>query len=342
MISKDMQRHNIRMPELDYMRAVAMIFVVMGHVLIMGLNSKHTALLSLIVFCEMPIFFIVSGFLARVDKTSRLLDTLKYFVSRSFSLLIPLVTWSLIRNISDGEVWGGGIITILYRRGYWFFYALWWCMLLTSMANSICSFLQKYFKTYFINYVLYVIIYLMFVLLKFSSIDLEPFVPTHDMLFYFPFYAMGIIIQTNLFCKKILFNKYIFACSLIGFLICWKLSAMDSFIIWIIGALCSVIVIWNTCKNINPQLLVSKILGAIGRNTLAIYAIHYFFIIQLPDVLRNSIFLQNNFFPQVVFSSFYAIIAIFLSLIFDRIISCNSITRFLFFGEKKKRRLVLD
>lgn len=93
-----------RLPELDYIRAIAMIMVVMGHVLIVCLNNSHTSLISLITFCEMPLFFAVSGYLANLNNSDNIFECVKNFFKRSQSLLIPLFVWSFLRNMAE---WGG-------------------------------------------------------------------------------------------------------------------------------------------------------------------------------------------------------------------------------------------
>lgn len=52
-----------RINELDYIRGIAMLMVVMGHVLLFSLKIEHTALIALLGICEMPLFFAVSGYL---------------------------------------------------------------------------------------------------------------------------------------------------------------------------------------------------------------------------------------------------------------------------------------
>lgn len=56
-----------RILELDYMRGIAIILVIMGHVVQFSLLMKDAAIMSLIGICHMPIFFTVSGHLFNVD-----------------------------------------------------------------------------------------------------------------------------------------------------------------------------------------------------------------------------------------------------------------------------------
>lgn len=62
-------------------------------------------------------------------------------------------------------------------------------------------------------------------------------------------------------------------------------------------------------------------------NTLPIYAIHYLFIGVLPNTLHEMAYIPNGFFFQLVISFVYAVFAIMLCLLVDRILSLNPITR---------------
>ena len=45
-----------------------MLMVVMGHVLLFSLKIEHTALIGIIGICEMPLFFVVSGYLTHKER----------------------------------------------------------------------------------------------------------------------------------------------------------------------------------------------------------------------------------------------------------------------------------
>lgn len=78
-------------------------------------------------------------------------------------------------------------------------------------------------------------------------------------------------------------------------------------------------------------------LSIVGQNTLAVYAIHYLFIAQSPQLLHDMTTIPMGFFFQFVIAFVYAVIVILLCLAVSWIISLNPITRMIFFGEVKKK-----
>ena len=104
-----------RIYELDYIRCIAMLMVVMGHVLLYSLKIEHTALIGIIGICEMPLFFVVSGYLTHKEREENFKRMLSRLLIRSRTLLVPLVVWSIVRNICDGTV--SYSLSDIYRGG---------------------------------------------------------------------------------------------------------------------------------------------------------------------------------------------------------------------------------
>lgn len=111
-----------RIPELDYMKGLAMMMVVMGHVLLFSLKVDHTALIAIINICEMPLFFAVSGYLSHKEREEDFKKAMSRLLVRSRTLLVPLVIWSIVLNICDEKIMFS--LSMVYRGGYWFFVAL--------------------------------------------------------------------------------------------------------------------------------------------------------------------------------------------------------------------------
>ena len=129
-----------RINELDYIRCIAIFMVVMGHVLLFTLKIEHTALLGIIGICEMPLFFIVSGYLTYKEREESLKETMARLLKRSRALLVPLVVWSIVLNLCDEKITFS--LSMVYRGGYWFFVALWWC----DILNTFAVYISKKFK----------------------------------------------------------------------------------------------------------------------------------------------------------------------------------------------------
>lgn len=321
-----------RITELDYMRGIAILFVVMGHVLELGLNADiyPRAFMGIV---QMPLFFAVSGYLAYKDKKQEgYMDTIHHFLVRSRLLLIPLVVWSVILNICKGEITSSQ--AMLCRGGYWFFLALWWCDLFNTCANY---FSKRYRFRLFMDVALYTILYAVILLLRIKGVDLGGLLPIQNVQYYFLIFALGLLMRKYTTIHKLVLNKYTYAIGLITIVVAWYLLRMQSFPIYFLGGVSGVIVFWMICKEIPSEKKWAKTLSIIGKNTLPIYAIHYLFITTLPQSLHDMMNVPMGFFLQFIIAFTYAVIVVVLCLIIDRIISINPITRMMFFGESKKR-----
>lgn len=321
-----------RIYELDYIRGIAMLMVVMGHVLLFSLKIEHTALIGIIGICEMPLFFVVSGYLTHKEREENFKRMLSRLLIRSRTLLVPLVVWSIVRNICDGTV--SYSLSDIYRGEYWFFLALWWC----DVLNMFSAYLSKKFRLGMLgDALLYGFVYAVILLGRIKNIDLGGVLPVQSVQYYFPFFVMGLLMRKYQFLNGMVLNKYSYAVGMLLLIIGWYFSFIESFVIWFVAALGAVVVVWMACREINSDLKVARILSIVGMNTLPIYAIHYLFIGVLPNTLHEMVYISNGFFFQLVVSFVYAVFAIILCLLVDRILSLNPITRMLFWGESKKR-----
>ena len=309
-----------------------MLMVVMGHVLLFSLKIEHTALIGIIGICEMPLFFVVSGYLTHKEREENFKRMLSRLLIRSRTLLIPLVVWSIVRNICDGTV--SYSLSDIYRGGYWFFLALWWC----DVLNMFSAYLSKKFRLGMLgDALLYGFVYAVILLGRIKNIDLGGVLPVQSVQYHFPFFVMGLLMRKYQFLNGMVLNKYSYAVGMLLLIIGWYFSFIESFVIWFVAALGAVVVVWMACREINSDLKVARILSIVGMNTLPIYAIHYLFIGVLPNTLHEMVYISNGFFFQLVVSFVYAVFAIILCLLVDRILSLNPITRMLFWGESKKR-----
>ena len=309
-----------------------MLMVVMGHVLLFSLKIEHTALIGIIGICEMPLFFVVSGYLTHKEREENFKRMLSRLLIRSRTLLVPLVVWSIVRNICDGTV--SYSLSDIYRGGYWFFLALWWC----DVLNMFSAYLSKKFRLGMLgDALLYGFVYAVILLGRIKNIDLGGVLPVQSVQYYFPFFVMGLLMRKYQFLNGMVLNKYSYAVGMLLLIIGWYFSFIESFVIWVVAALGAGVVVWMACREINSDLKVARILSIVGMNTLPIYAIHYLFIGVLPNTLHEMVYISNGFFFQLVISFVYAVFAIILCLLVDRILSLNPITRMLFWGESKKR-----
>lgn len=90
-----------RILELDYMRGIAIILVVIGYVVLFSLRIDNADIVTLCSIFHIPIFFTVSGSLAHKNSERVCFyNEMKLLLKRSMALLVPLVIWPLVYNIN--------------------------------------------------------------------------------------------------------------------------------------------------------------------------------------------------------------------------------------------------
>ncbi len=329
-----------RIPQLDYMRAIAMMMVVMGHILLFVIGVDKSLLLGLFGICELPIFFVVSGFLSCKSLATSSCITfrtdLKCIAKYSRTLLIPMAVWSVIANVCFGEI--DISLSMVYRGGYWFFFVLWWC----NVINIILSHVSQVKRFSMLKeIVLYGVGYIVILVCRLQHITLGGFLPIQNIQYFFPMFVLGVLMRKYECIYRLILNKYLYATGLLTVAVGWYFHEIPSFIIWFIAAIGSVIVIWTVCMNLNPNSKLGRALLVVGRNTLPIYAIHYLFLAPFPPSFQEFFNGGTLFIFQFVTALTYAVIVVALCLVIDRIISLNSITRMIFWGEIKRRDLKL-
>lgn len=123
---------NNRILSLDYMKALAIFFVVLGH-LIDGVDSETNPFRIFIYSLHMPLFFIVSGFLSS-KKVASVGDLGRWYL-RKMRLLIPFLVFSVGNVLILGRSWDAFLGWNKY--GLWFL----WTLFLFDTIYAITQFL---------------------------------------------------------------------------------------------------------------------------------------------------------------------------------------------------------
>ena len=282
---------NKRLEYLDCLRGIVMLMVVFTHTCgHFCLNCKDSFWLNHIFSIVMlPGFFFISGWFTSVNTTHR------GIIKRFKAMLIPT---ALMFTIYVFFYWGNMekfsyCISEEYKFGYWFTFALFLMNLLHWGTSWILSCSKKISDT--INVIALICITILLVLLKdwdwnHNEALLAKWFSLRLVAMYFPFYVLGIC------CKKweclfhrIINNEYIVAITMIVFLA--GLSKQDGgFYFGLLMGILSVFLLYRLVffyqDSFSEKTKIGRQLCIIGRNTLPIYLIHYFFFLglKLPEV----------------------------------------------------------
>lgn len=132
----------------DAIRGLAMLMVVLQHTIAGStIGFEHNFFFNLIWSVQMPLFFIISGYVTRYSKPIRELHSLlKFFKKRTYAYIIPWIVWSfLIRGLLLEQTSFFDLKYLLWHMdsGYWFLVSLWTIVILFGVSDYFSSKIGK-------------------------------------------------------------------------------------------------------------------------------------------------------------------------------------------------------
>ncbi len=351
-----MKSQNKRIGYIDALRGFTMILVVFAHVELfsLGITFDDTVIGSMFITFRMPMFFFISGFIAFKEITWNNSYFLKMLKKKSKVQIIPtLFFFILYYNICLNTS-----IDAFFTKGpmaYWFTIVLFYMFLLYYTIMLISS---KCNKKSWVSDIILVILGIIGAItyigsMKFYKLDNYPLLCLINLSRYFEFFILGILCRKyHSTFNKIISNDNIRAILLLAFLsifiLSWKKTLIINYsIIQIFNleftlrflGLFTVFSIFfhyrETFDNNNKSI---KALRFIGRRTLDIYLIHYFF---LPDLKLyfERFYNDGGLIPQNSIIEFFIVIlltllVISISLLTSAIIRSSSILGHYLLGAK--------
>ncbi|MGD6730445.1 MAG: acyltransferase family protein [Pleomorphochaeta sp.] len=296
-----------RNEKIDFIRGVAIILVVFGHIISTNtIGFENNFIYKIIWSLQMPLFMIISGYLVNLSK--RILtfqELLKCLNKKSNAYLKPWLIWTFINGVYDQEIYFSDEIgffqsfyiyfkKILFHMdiSYWFLFSIW----TISIIFYIIQFLNRnrigYNKFIYEILFIFVSIFLLYLIGKKSNFKILGLKYT---LYYIPYYYIGYksdyIIKNVKLLDILSFSSFIIYFILISSFNFYSVPDDSPLVtLRILASLSGCLLIVNISMKIDfskvPKLF-NKI-SFIGRYTLEIYVLHYFFIKPFElDFLHN-------------------------------------------------------
>ena len=295
-MSKNGNQMNPRIEYLDAIKGIAILFIVYGHIPMYSYGEEWTELASfrpITALVQLTMFFFVSGYLFNSKKM--LTGGGKSYWLKFRQLVIPaFVFCSLYISIHNIDVFQ--CITDKYKAGYWFTLTLFEYIVVQSLFDALMKRLNV--RTDGIRYALQ-LVGLAFIMYSLS-------VPMIKNLFgcigsvvgfsqfkYFLYFTLGRLVSLHM--DKILTNdrinrlaniviptflilvvcNHIYGISLDGIFFHLNMLGFEFF-----AFLAIFILIYNHRNFFSSGNIISWVIRFVGRRTLDIYLLHYFFISQ--------------------------------------------------------------
>lgn len=332
-----------RIEYIDAMRGLTMLLVVFFHVSMWGYGGSPSVLNPFFLTFRMPLFFFISGFLSYKTFTRATAGDFKRIVGKKLrAQVVPTLFFGLLYSFLFVHNTSIAFFYDIQKHGYWFTIVLCEIFIIASAVNALAIYL---FQRKIIGKMRASMCWNMFMvgcavaalLLKFPFknseilVEIGNITSLHYTLYYFPYFVFG------LFASKYVqrFNGFVdqspwMAFSLIAFVglfvYRWMMvtpvvgapksawGVVEELMVMTDGVL-GVIVVYGIFRKYEALFSSSNCIGRglqfIGRRTLDIYLLHYFFLPKLPQVGE---FLQQH--PNIVLE---LVIGLFMSLL---IIGC--------------------
>ena len=340
---------------IDSLRGFLIFLVVLHHTSLWGLgidymNAYHHYYMQFF----MPLFFLISGFVGYKGEFKRSKNYIKSLLGK-FRVLVVMATFFLIlENIISRN--GEDILIALFSGGgkYWFTYVLFYSIILLDFYWIFIGFLKIKDK------------YKDYLLLGFSLsfwgiascfdnlvsvMDLsEIYIDVFNFfggvnLKFFTFYVIGILIKKKwkYFETKFIDSSFLLICILmyLGINVIDALVNIHYGFIYTIAAFSgSIVIFFLFYKNqdfFSSNNLLGKIFQFIGKRTLDIYWLHYFFIpYTFLTIYPNIVGLQVPL-VEMILSIILSIPVICASITISIILRLSPLLGFYFFGVKSSK-----
>lgn len=318
-----------------------MLMVVLQHTIAgCTVDFANTTLFRALWSLQMPLFFIISGYVTRyghpLDSTKSLK---KYIWKKTIAYLFPWLVWSaLIRGTIFGNYYFLNPKYLLWHMdsGYWFLFSLWWLVIINGIADYFSNLLKINNRFWRISaHLLFTIIGASILAVVGVYLGIE-FLAIKLTLFYFPLYMAGFLwgqIQDRVISINEHYYQFVVALSLfiwlfiilrVGFF--GEEMSAGVLALRYIASIAGCIIVISVCHYYNDKL---GFFRKAGIYSLQIYLLHYLFLCPLKiGTSILPIFASSDGATDVLFN--YSITLGFVALSIVLIRKNKILTKLLF------------
>ena len=339
-----------RNENIDIIRGFAILLVVLGHTMSGCLTSYSDSMLYQAIWTiQMPLFFIISGYITRYSKKITNKKLLISFIGkRTIAYMMPWLVWTIIiRGILLNESIYLDIPYILFHMdsGYWFLATIWTMSLVFGISDYLSHKLANRLFANIVMHILFFVLGIAGLILIGYSYSMDAFAIKFTI-YYMPMFLLGYLygqFQERLHALPQV-NKIIDSIVAISFIL-WILSiskfnffiasdniqfALFRFLVSLLGCV-TIIGLFSSRQILTSSSKMLTFLGWVGKHSLEIYLTHYLFLVKLPVMETPLLFSMDGFLTL----SINYLLSVSLTIIIIRIISCNNILNYLLYSKRK-------
>ena len=342
-----------RQQYLDVLKGIAIFLVVMGHVVAFQIRGlDHSLLFKIIGTVHMPLFFFVSGWLA-YKATGVEVYTPKALWKRFKRLIVPMVAVSTLWVLyfpksglaSPLPAGFDGLWCDTWKNGYWFTPVLFVIFLIFGLVQPLLQRCRSVLATLGCVVIVSAVVYGIYMLIP---ARLSGILSAELIAHYLPMVLLGWTARrwADSFKAFWLSSKGVTIALILlvpsFYMITWTwefpwltpayafiLSVVARFCIAVVGFAC--VMLWTESA---PDCKAVKVWSLLGRKSLSIYLLHYFFLFPLGMLQPYFISLNSALVPMAAFAVVSAAVIIAVVLLVDYILSFSKPLSLIFTGNE--------
>lgn len=340
-----------RIEYIDALRGFIMLLVVFGHIEIHSFHEHSFLYADVCKYFNMPLFFFISGYVAYKNFVWDIPYFLKESIKKIRTLFIPALIFGLSFTYLIANNTFLLFINDIAKQGYWFTIALLEMFLVYYTTNLIAHQIDKTNNNKVWRLCALCTIILIY-LVKIASAyypsvnNLMNITSFYYLPFYYPHFIFGILASKyKPTFKRIIDNPFVMAGAILLFL---SIFINKNFIIntcpygkelaAMLMSFSGIQIVYGFFRKYQASFSQSTRLGRtlqyIGKRTLDIYMIHYFFLPYLPNIHQYLDITPN--LVMELFGFFLAFIIIGCCLIVSNIIRLSDFLAYWLLGGKKR------
>ncbi len=336
--------------QLDIVKGVAIILVMVGHILKFNIkNYENLFLFNIIWSLQIPLFIIVSGYLSVYSGVDNTWDDLgKSLKKKSIDYLLPCLVWTFIikvfilKQFNADLIYAIKLVSFNIDSGYWYLFVIY----ILGIIFQISMFISNHFKNVlFKHFALIGSLLCWIMLITISAWIYTPsFLGAKFILYYFLFYSLGFFIGNHHhIIVKWMTKKYdafkemafflaitIYTIIIVNTNLYLAADVIDNIMIRIVASVLGCYIVFYVVNKINNE-SIKQTLSFVGKYTLELYLTHALFCKVFQSVNGGYELFQLD--GMIVFISTLAIMIILCSIIIF-LISSNKYTKLVLFGKR--------
>ncbi len=347
-----------RLHYFDVIKGIAIILVVMGHVMYFGIHNIDKAfILKTLDKIHMPLFFFISGYFTYKFSDNKVV--LPNLLSRFKQLIIPFVCVSALwiyyfphsgLGSSFDSTWIG-LYSDCYKLGYWFTL----CLFEIILIYCVVARLFNYIRNIWLQISVVIIAYLaIFAISMLANATVNNYLGIIFIRQYLPIFFFGVFARkfqdgfNNLLKNNAATTLAIVTGSFLMYFVCYywefdfqpRIEYVSLVISRNIVHICVCLIIFAVVKPLCEKAYASgkpsfavKSLQYIGKESLTIYLLHYFFLFPMAVLRQPMLDMGLGFVPLFAVSFITSIIIITVVLGVKLIIERSKLLSLLLLGK---------